>query len=82
MRRHHFFGNFRAEAPFIGYFRAEASFIGYLREDDPILLGKFGRRLVVFFLFMFKTMLEVGWSLILWSMLYMEGHLDQDFLLG
>ena len=37
-------------------------------------MGKFRRRLLkVFFLFMSKTMLEVGWSFILWSMLYLEG---------
>ena len=36
-------------------------------------MGKFGRKLVEFFLFMPKTMLEVGWSVILWSMLYLEG---------
>ena len=36
-------------------------------------MGKCGRWLVEFFLFMSKTMLEVGWSFILWSMLYLEG---------
>ena len=48
-------------------------FIGYLSEEGTILLGKFRRRLVEFCLFMSKTMLEVGWSFILWSMLYLEG---------
>ena len=35
---------------------------------------KFIRRLVEVFLLMSKTMLEVGWSFILWSMLYLEGR--------
>ena len=36
-------------------------------------MGKFIRRLVEVLLLMSKTMLEVGWSFILWSMLYLEG---------
>ena len=63
MTGHHFIGNFGEEAPFYFLFK----------RGGAILLGKFGRRLLVFFLFMSKTMLEVGWSFILWSMLYLEG---------
>ena len=54
----------------IDNFGEEATF--YLREEATILLGKLGRRLVEFFLFMPKTMLEVGWSFILWSKPYLE----------
>ena len=47
-------------------------FIGYFRETAPFYwlnLEDVGR----VFLFMTKTMLEVGCSFILWSMLYLEG---------
>ena len=36
-------------------------------------MGKFRSRLLEFLLFMSKTMREVGWSFVLWSMLYLEG---------
>ena len=55
MRRHHFSGNSGEEASLYWLFD----------KGGTILLGKFGRRLVEFFLFMPKTMLEVGWSLFL-----------------
>ena len=47
-------------------------FIGYLREEQPFywvnLRGSWRS-----FLFISKTRLEVGWCVILWSILYLEG---------
>ena len=47
-------------------------FIGYLREEEPFywvnLRGSWRS-----FLFISKTRLEVGWCVILWSILYLEG---------
>ena len=57
-RRHHFIGNFGEEAPFYWLFE----------RGGTILLGKLGRKLMEFLLFMSKTMLEVIWSFILWPM--------------
>ena len=37
-----------------------------------MLLGKFGKGSVKFIFFVRKTLLEVGWSFILRSMLYLE----------
>ena len=61
-RRHHFIGNFGEEA----------HFIGYLREEAPFHWVNFGG-VWCFYLFMSKTILEVGWGFILWSMPYLEG---------
>ena len=61
-RRHHFIGNFGEEA----------HFIGYLREEAPFYWVNFGG-VWCFYLFMSKTILEVGWGFILWSMPYLEG---------
>ena len=47
-------------------------FICYLREEKPSYWVNLEGWLS-FFLFISKTMLEVGWSFILWSMLYLEG---------
>mgnify|MGYP001792978338 CR=1 FL=1 len=47
-------------------------FIGYLSEEAPFYWVNLGGGWWSF-LFMSKTMLEVGWSFILWSMLYLEG---------
>ena len=59
MRRHHF----------LAIIVRRPHFMGSLRREGTILFGKLRRRLVEFFLFMYKTMLKVGWSFILWSML-------------
>ena len=48
-------------------------FISYLREEEPFYWVNLGVVGGVFFLFMPKTMLEVGWNVISWSMLYLEG---------
>ena len=61
--RHHFIGNFEEEAPFNQLFERRGA----------ILLGRFGRRLMEFFSLMSRTMLEVGWSFILLSMIHLEG---------
>ena len=47
-------------------------FISYLSEEAPFCWANLGGGWGSI-LFMSKTMLEVGWSFILWSMLYMEG---------
>ena len=53
-------------------FREEAPVYWPFERGGTILLCKFGRRLVEFFLLKSKTMLEVGWSFILWSNVYLE----------
>ena len=59
---------------FYAFFNEEEPFYWiFLSEEGTILLGKIGRRLLEFCLFMSKAMLEVGCSFILWSMLYLEG---------
>ena len=47
-------------------------FIGYLREEEPFYWVNLGGGWWIF-LFMSKTMLEVGWSFILCPKLYLEG---------
>ena len=62
-RRHHFIGNFGEEGTtLLASSGKRHHFIGYIWE-------KVGGT----FLFLSKTMLEVGWIFILWSMLYLEG---------
>ena len=80
-----FFTLFNEEATFYKQFgRGGAILLVIFGEETPvywlcerggiILLGRFGRRLAgVFFLIMSKTMQEVGWSFILWFLLYLEG---------
>ena len=48
-------------------------FIGYLREEASFYWVNLGGSLVNYFLFMSETKLKVGWSFILWSMLYLDG---------
>ena len=73
MMRHLFISNLGEEEPFYWQFwRGGPRFIGYLREEACFYRvypegGWWG------FLFMSKTMLEVGWKFILWSMLFLEG---------
>ena len=56
-------------------------FIGYFRQEKLFYWVNLGGSWWSF-LFMPKTMLEVGWNVILWSMLYWRaGHLDQVILL-
>ena len=55
------------------FFNEEAPFYKQFGRGVTILSSKFGRGLVKFYLFMSKTMLEVGWKFILWSMFYLEG---------
>ena len=47
-------------------------FLSYLRDEASVSWVNLGKSCWIF-LFMSKTMLEVGWSFILWSMLYLEG---------
>ena len=44
-------------------------FIGHLREEAPFYSVNLGGGV---FILMSKTILEVGWGFILWSMLYLE----------
>ena len=46
--------------------------IGYAREEEPFYWVNFGGGCLSFFI-LSKTVLEVGWSFILWSMLNLEG---------
>ena len=62
MRRLSFFGNFGGEASFNWLFERRGT----------ILLSKFGRMLVDFFIYI-QNFGEGCWSLILWSKLYLEG---------
>ena len=47
-------------------------FIGYLSEEATFYWVNLGVGWWSFFFFMSKTMLEIGWSFILRSMLYLE----------
>ena len=59
---------------FIGFWREEAPFYWLLERGGTVLLSKsIWEEVGGFFLFMSKTMLEVGWSVILCPKLYMEG---------
>ena len=49
-------------------------------RGGTILLGKFRKRLVDLYCSCPIKLLEVGWSLILWPMLYLEGWLSSDFI--
>ena len=51
---------------------SRSHFIGYFREEEPFYCVNLGGGWWIF-LFMSKTMLEVGCSCILQSMLYLEG---------
>ena len=53
---------------FIPFLMKRHHFIGNLSEEAPFYLANLGGGWGSF-LFMSKTMLEVGWSFILWSML-------------
>ena len=57
----------------MGNFGEEALFHWLFALGSTIVSGKFGWMLLEFLLFMSKTMLEVGWSFILWSLLYLKG---------
>ena len=48
-------------------------FIGYVREEASFYWADLGGGWLEFFLIMSKTMQEVGWSFILWFLLYLEG---------
>ena len=61
--RYHFISNFGEETPFYWLFQ----------RGGTIFWVNFGGGWWSFFLFMSKTVLEVGYSFILWSMLYLEG---------
>ena len=69
-RRYHFIGNFGKDASFYWLFE----------RGGAILLGKFWIRLVDFFHLCPKLKLAVGWSFILWSMLYLEGWSSRSSL--
>ena len=47
-------------------------FIDYLREEEPLYRVNLGAGWGIF-LFMSTTMLEVGWSFILWSKFNLDG---------
>ena len=76
---------FNGEAPFYWNERRGAIFLVILERSphSMVYLRKFGRRLVEFFLFLSKTMQEVGWSVILWPKLYLEGWLSRSsYIIG
>ena len=47
--------------------------IGYLSEEAPLYRVNKRGGWWIFFLFISKALLEVGWSLILWPKLYLDG---------